>query len=58
MGCRLWGRTEPDTTEAAQQQHSMTAGTEGLESSEQSRRVTDWRRERRWEMAELQGPEQ
>jgi hypothetical protein len=30
-----------------------TAGTHGLASSEQARRVTDWRRERRWEIVEL-----
>ena len=23
MGCRLWGRTEPDTTEATQQQQQV-----------------------------------
>ena len=23
VGCRLWGRTESDTTEAAQQQHGL-----------------------------------
>ena len=23
MGCRLWGRTEPDTTEATQQQQQQ-----------------------------------
>ena len=30
----------------------------GLASSKQVRRVTDWRRERRWEMAELKGHQQ
>ena len=34
------------------------AGTQGLASSEQTRRVTDWRRERRWEMVELKGRQQ
>ena len=29
------------------------AGLQGLASSEQARRVTDWRREWRWEMVEL-----
>ena len=31
------------------QWYSTTAGIPGLASSEQARRVTDWRRERRWE---------
>jgi len=30
----------------------------GLASREQARRVTDWRRERRWEMVELKGHQQ
>ena len=34
------------------------AGMQGLGSSEQARRVTDWRRERRWEMVELKGHQQ
>ena len=29
VGCRLWGRTESDTTEATQQQHSGSAGCAG-----------------------------
>jgi len=32
--------------------------TQGLASSEQARRVTDWRRERRWEVAELKDCQQ
>jgi len=31
------------------------AGTQGLASREQARRVTDGRKERRWEMVELKG---
>ena len=30
----------------------------GLASSGQARRVTDWRRDRRWEMVELKGHQQ
>ena len=35
------------------EKYSTTAGIQGLASSEQANRVTDWRRERRWEMVEL-----
>ena len=35
------------------QSHNTTAGIQALASSEQTRRVTDWRRERRWEVIEL-----
>ena len=35
-----------------------TAGIQGLALSEEARRVTDWRRERRWEMVELKGHQQ
>jgi len=35
------------------QWYSATAGIPGLASSEQARRVTDWRRERRRETVEL-----
>ena len=38
------------------EKYSITAGIQGLALSEQARRVTDWRRERRWEMVELKGP--
>ena len=31
--------------------YSITADLQELASREQARRVTDWRRERRWEMA-------
>ena len=34
------------------------AGIQGLASSEQARRVTDWRGERRWEMVELKDRQQ
>ena len=34
------------------------AGTQGLASSEQARRVTDWRKERRWEMVDLKDDQQ
>ena len=34
------------------------AGTQGLVSSEQARRVTDWRKKGRWEMVELKGHQQ
>ena len=34
---------------------STTAGIQGLASSDQARRVTDGRREKRWEMVELKG---
>ena len=37
---------------------TATAGTQGLASSEQARRVTDWRRERRWEMVQLKDRQQ
>ena len=40
------------------QLYSTTAGIQGLGSSEQARRVTAWRRERRWEMVELNDPQQ
>ena len=33
-------------------------GIQGLASSEQARRVTDWRRERRWEMVKLKDRQQ
>ena len=36
----------------------MTAGIQGLASSEQARRVTDWRRQRRWQMEELKDHQQ
>ena len=38
--------------------YSTTAGILGLVLSEQARRVTDWRRERRWEMVELKNNQQ
>ena len=34
------------------------AGIQGLASSEQARKVTDWRRERKWEMVELKDRQQ
>ena len=37
---------------------STTAGIQGLASSEQARIVTDWGRERRWEMVGLQDLQQ
>ena len=40
------------------QWYSTPAGIQGLASSEQARRVTDWRRERRWEMVELKDQQQ
>ena len=50
------GRKESDMTEGLTHTHththSTTAGIQGLALSEQARRVTDRRRERRWEMAE------
>ena len=39
-------------------QYGTTAGIQGLASSEQARRVTDWRRKRRWEMVELKDCQQ
>ena len=39
-------------------QYSTTAGTQHLASSEQARKVTDWRRERKWEMVELKDHQQ
>jgi len=36
----------------------MSASTQRLASSEKARRVTDWRRERRWEMVELKDHQQ
>ena len=38
--------------------YSIMAGIQGLQSSERARRVTDWRRERRWEMVELKDRQQ
>ena len=38
--------------------YSGTAGIQELASNEQARRVTDWRRERRWEMVELKDRQQ
>ena len=38
--------------------HNITAGIQELARSEQARRVTDWRRERRWEMVELKDRQQ
>ena len=37
------------------QTYSAIAGIQGLAAGEQARRVTDWRRGRRWEMVELKG---
>ena len=37
---------------------STTAGIQKLVSSEQARRVTDWRKERRWEMVDLKDDQQ
>jgi len=34
------------------------AGIQWLASSEQARRVTDWKREKRWEMVELKDCQQ
>ena len=51
-----WGPKELDTTEHTE--HSTRAGTQGLAAGEQARRVTDWRRERRWELAELKDRQQ
>ena len=41
------------TTQYIKKYSSTTPGIQKLASSEQARRVTDWRRERRWEMGEL-----
>ena len=41
------------------EKYSSTAtGTQGVALNEQARRVSDWRRERRWEMLELKGRQQ
>ena len=40
------------------QKYSTAAGIQELASSEQVRRVTDWRKERRWEMVELKDCQQ
>ena len=41
MGCRLWGRTESDTTEATyQQQQTLGEGTWRLQQSGQNEDVT------------------
>ena len=40
------------------EKYSITAGIQGLAPSEQARRVTDWRRERRWKMVELKDRQQ
>ena len=40
------------------EKYSGTAGIQELASNEQARRVTDWRRERRWEMVELKDRQQ
>ena len=40
------------------EKYSIRAGIQGLALSEQVRRVTDWRRERRWGMAELKDRQQ
>ena len=40
------------------EKYSIRAGIQGLALSEQVRRVTDWRRERRWGMAELKDGQQ
>ena len=40
------------------EKYSGTAGIQELASSEQARRVTDWRSKRRWEMVELKGHQQ
>jgi len=37
---------------------STIAGIEDLASSEQARRVTDWRKKRRWEMVDLKDDQQ
>ena len=37
------------------QEYSITAGIQGLASSEQAGSVPDWRRERRWEMVRDDG---
>ena len=38
--------------------YSATVVIQGLALSEQARRVTDWRKERRWEMVELKDHQQ
>ena len=40
------------------EKYSIRAGIQGLALSEQARRVTAWRRERRWDMAELKDRQQ
>ena len=40
------------------EKYSGTAGIQELASSEQARRVTDWRREKGGEMGELKGRQQ
>ena len=40
------------------EKYSIRADIQGLALSEQVRRVTDWRRERRWGMAELKDRQQ
>ena len=37
------------------QTYSTLAGIQGLAACQQARRAADWRREWRWEMAELKG---
>lgn len=39
-------------------QYGTTAGMQGLAPSVQAKRVTDWRKERRWEMVEMKGHQQ
>ena len=35
VGCRLWGRTESDTTEATQQQQQQSHGADNPQTAEQ-----------------------
>ena len=50
MGLHRVGHDWSDLAAAAATLKSTVAGIEDLASSEQARRVTDWRKERRWEM--------
>lgn len=40
------------------QSYNTAAGTQALASSEETRRVADWREDRRWEVTELKGRQQ
>ena len=44
VGCRLWGRTESDTTEATWQQQQQQQVTKQARTNANSRRVRSWRR--------------